>query len=158
MRTWRPDGRILAAGLLDGAGLLRLAIAPDAQRDGEVAQPLVEDVTEPERGVLGEGRANVEAPTGALAQDLLFRAGCQADEPWMPLRRDLMQPVKDPRVRIDGPTSADVFCTKNAQVLELWRQWRPTELWGYFSGPARPPETSPTAERASPAAKSWPSR
>ncbi|GIH93242.1 GNAT family N-acetyltransferase [Planobispora siamensis] len=110
VRTWSRDGRILAAGLLDGAGLLRLAIAPDARRDGELARRLVEDVSEPERGVLGEGRVNVEAPTGALVRDLLFGAGWKADEPWTPLRRDLTQPVKDPGVRIEviGPERAHV--------------------------------------------------
>ena len=30
VRTWSRDGRILAVGLLDGPGLLRLTIAPDA--------------------------------------------------------------------------------------------------------------------------------
>jgi hypothetical protein len=37
LRTWRRDGRTLAVGLLDDAKLLRLTIAPDAQRDEELA-------------------------------------------------------------------------------------------------------------------------
>ncbi|MFE8945831.1 GNAT family N-acetyltransferase [Streptomyces sp. NPDC007856] len=100
VRTWRRDGRILAIGLLDGRDLLRLTTAPDAQRDEELAQRLVEDVTEPERGVLPAGRVYVEAPTGALVQDLLFEDGWDGDEPWTPLRRDLTAPVPDPGVRI----------------------------------------------------------
>src|SRR4051794_5829467 len=100
VRTWSRDGQILAGGLLDGPGLLRLTIAPDAQREEELAQQLVEDVTEPERGVLPEGKANIEAPMGALVQDLLFEDGWNADEPWTPLRRDLTEPVNDPGVRI----------------------------------------------------------
>ncbi|QIP83167.1 GNAT family N-acetyltransferase [Streptomyces sp. Tu 2975] len=111
VRTWSRDGRILAVGLLDGPGLLRLTIAPDALRDEELARKLVDDVTEPERGVLPQGRANIEAPTGALLHDLLFEGGWNADEPWTPLRRDLTEPVNDPGVRIQpiGPEQAHVF-------------------------------------------------
>lgn len=110
VRTWSRDGRILAVGLLDGATLLRLTIAPDARRDRELAHQLVEDLTEPERGVLPEGKVNVEAPADALVQDLLVEDGWNTDEPWTPLRRDLTAPVEDPGVRIDviGPEQAHV--------------------------------------------------
>ena len=110
VRTWSRDGRILAVGLLDGPELLRLTIAPDAQQDEELARQLVEDVTEPERGVLPEGKVNIEAPMGALLQDLLSEDGWSTDEPWTPLRRDLTEPVKDPGVRIEviGPEQAHV--------------------------------------------------
>jgi ribosomal protein S18 acetylase RimI-like enzyme len=110
VRTWSRDGQILAVGLLDGPTLLRLTIAPHAQRDEELAQQLAEDVTEPERGVLVEGKVSVEAPLGALVQGLLFEGGWHADEPWTPLRRDLTEPVKDPGVRIEviGPEQAHV--------------------------------------------------
>ncbi|MET9952730.1 GNAT family N-acetyltransferase [Streptomyces sp. NPDC006339] len=96
VRTWRRDGRILAVGLLDGPRLLRLTTAPDARRDEELARRLVEDATEPERGVLPAGRVNVEAPAGALVRDLLAEEGWGLDEPWTPLRRDLTDPVEDP--------------------------------------------------------------
>jgi len=110
VRTWSRDGQILAVGLLDGPQLLRLTIAPGAQRDEELAQQLVDDVTKPERGVLIEGKAHVEAPMGALVHDLLFEDGWNTDEPWTPLRRDLTEPVKDPGVRIEviGPERAHV--------------------------------------------------
>ncbi|MER6805033.1 MULTISPECIES: GNAT family N-acetyltransferase [Streptomyces] len=110
VRTWSRDGRILAVGLLDGPGLLRLTVAPDAQRDEELAQRLAEDVTAPERGVLPEGKVSIEAPTGALLQDLLSEDGWDSDEPWTPLRRDLAEPVEDPGVRIEviGPERAHV--------------------------------------------------
>src|SRR5690606_40073029 len=52
VRTWRRDGRILAVGLLDGPGLLRLTTAPDARRDEELARQLADDASAPERGVL----------------------------------------------------------------------------------------------------------
>jgi ribosomal protein S18 acetylase RimI-like enzyme len=110
VRTWSRDGQILAFGLLDDPKLLRLTIAPDAQRDEELAQQLVEDVTLPERGVLIEGKVCVDAPMGALVQDLLFEDGWNADEPWTPLRRDLTEPLKDPGLRIEviGPEQAHV--------------------------------------------------
>jgi ribosomal protein S18 acetylase RimI-like enzyme len=110
VRTWSRDGQLLAVGLLDGPKLLRLTLAPHAQRDEELAQQLVADVTEPERGVLLAGRVNVEAPLGALVPDLLVENGWNADEPWTPLRRDLSEPVKDPGVRIEviGPERAHV--------------------------------------------------
>ncbi|WP_067126922.1 GNAT family N-acetyltransferase [Microtetraspora malaysiensis] len=110
VRTWSRDGRILAVGLLDHPKLLRMTIAPDARRDEELAQQLVEDMTEPERGVLISGKVNVEAPMCALVQDLLSENGWNADEPWTPLRRDLTEPVKDPGVRIEviGPEQAHV--------------------------------------------------
>jgi ribosomal protein S18 acetylase RimI-like enzyme len=110
VRTWSRDGQVLAVGLLDGPGLLRLTIAPGAQRDEELARQLIEDVTEPERGVLAEGKVCVDAPPDALVQDLLFEDGWNTDEPWTPLRRDLTEPVEDPGVRIAviGPGQAHV--------------------------------------------------
>jgi ribosomal protein S18 acetylase RimI-like enzyme len=110
VRTWSRDGETLALGLLDDPDLLRLTIAPGAQRDEELAQQLVEDVTEPERGVLIEGKVYVEAPMGALVQDLLAKDGWKVADPWTPLRRDLTEPVKDPGLRIEavGPEQAHV--------------------------------------------------
>jgi predicted N-acetyltransferase YhbS len=107
------DRQILAIGLLDDPKLLRLAIAPDAQRDGELAQQPVEDAAEPGRGVLIVGKVHVEAPPGALVHDLLSEDGWHADEPWTPLRRDLTEPVKDQGVRIEviGPEQAHVRTT-----------------------------------------------
>ena len=85
VRTWSRAGQVVAVGLLDGPRLLRLAIAPDAQRDEDLAKQLVDDVAQPERGVLTEGQVYVEAPMGALIQDLLFDYGWNTDEPWTPL-------------------------------------------------------------------------
>lgn len=101
VRTWRRDGQILAVGLLDGPRLLRLTIAPHMNQDEELAHQVVTDVTQPPRGVLGEGRAYVEAPADALLQGLLAGAGWDTDEPWTPLRRDLTDPVEGPGVRVE---------------------------------------------------------
>jgi GNAT superfamily N-acetyltransferase len=108
VRTWARDGQIQAIGLLDGPGLVRLAIAPDAGEDDELAQQLVADVNRPERGVLPRGAADVEARFGRRVRELLSDAGWDADEPWTPLSRDLTEPVEDPGVRIElvGPQTA----------------------------------------------------
>ena len=47
IRNWFRDGEIVAIGLLDGANLLRLAIAPQAQNDLELAQQMAEDISQP---------------------------------------------------------------------------------------------------------------
>ena len=101
VRTWSRNGHIVAVGLLDQPTLLRLTMAPNAQRDEELAHQLVADVSEPERGVLMAGKVSVEAPAGALVRDLLSEDGWNTDEPWTPLRRDLAEPVKDPGVRLE---------------------------------------------------------
>lgn len=100
VRTWSRDGRILAVGLLDGPRLVRLAIAPAAQYDEELAHQMVADVTEPERGVLPQGSVSIEARSGAVFRGLLVADGWDADEPWTPLSRDLTERVEDCRVRI----------------------------------------------------------
>jgi ribosomal protein S18 acetylase RimI-like enzyme len=110
VRTWSRDGRMLAVGLLDEPDLLRLTIAPDARQDEELARQLVDDVAEPERGVLVPGKVAIESPKDALFQDLLSDAGWHPDEPWTPLRYDFTEPVPDPGVRIEviGPEQASV--------------------------------------------------
>ncbi|HEY2651723.1 MAG TPA: GNAT family N-acetyltransferase [Solirubrobacteraceae bacterium] len=110
LRTWRRDGKTLAVGLLDGPELLRLAIAPDAQHDEELAREMVADVTLPERGVLPHGSVCIEARFGGLFRALLVDEGWDDDAPWTPLRRDLTDPVEDCGVRIEviGPNRAGV--------------------------------------------------
>ena len=108
VRTWSRDGQLLSVGLQDGPNLFRLTTAPAAQRDKELARQLAADIADPERGVLPAGKVSVEAPTGALVQEVLAEAGWNADEPRTPLCRDLTEPVLDPAVRIEvvGPDHA----------------------------------------------------
>jgi GNAT superfamily N-acetyltransferase len=110
VRTWSRDGQLLAVGLVDGSGLVRLAIAPEAQRDEELAAQMVADVSQPDRGVLPRGSVSVEARFGGLFQRLLLGDGWNPDEPWTPLRRDLAEPVEDCGVQIEviGPERAQV--------------------------------------------------
>jgi ribosomal protein S18 acetylase RimI-like enzyme len=110
VRTWSREGRLLAVGLLDGPRLLRLAIAPEAWEDEELARRLVADVEDPAAGVLPPGEVAVEARTGALFGRLLLDHGWQLGEPWTPLSRDLAAPVPDAGLRIEvaGPPEAPV--------------------------------------------------
>ena len=109
-RTWSRDGEILAVALLDGPRLLRVAVAPEAQHDEELASRMAADVTEPANGVLPDGDVCVEARFGDRFRRCLLAAGWDLDEPWTPLRRDLAQPVGECGLRIEviGPDRADV--------------------------------------------------
>jgi GNAT superfamily N-acetyltransferase len=100
VRTWSRDGDILAVGMLDSPSLLRLAVGPGAHRDEQLAQQMVADVTEPERGVLPPGNVAVEARFGGHFRRLLLEQGWVADEPWTPLRRELAEPVGGCGLRI----------------------------------------------------------
>jgi GNAT superfamily N-acetyltransferase len=110
VRTWSRDGQLLAVGLLDSPGLVRLAIAPAAEHDEELARQLVADLTDSERGVLPPGSVAVEARFGDLFRGLLIDDGWDLDEPWTPLQRDLVKPVESCGVRVEviGPERADV--------------------------------------------------
>lgn len=108
VRVWERDGEVLAIGMLDEPDLLRLALAPDVLGDEDLARRLADDCVDPERGVLIEGKVYVEAPTDCLLQDLLGKEGWKVDEPWVPLRRDLTEPVEYSGLAIEivGPESA----------------------------------------------------
>lgn len=105
LRTWRRDGAIAAVGLLDGARLLRVAVAPEVQEDEGFARRMLADIVRPDAGVLPPGDASVEARDADLLCDLLADAGWEHDEPWTPLSRDLSEPVGELRLRIEtvGP-------------------------------------------------------
>lgn len=105
LRTWTRDGEILGVGLIDGPDLVRLAVAPEAQEDEALALRMAEDVTLPERGVLHADKASVEALWGGRFREVLLQGGWEADEPWIPMVRDLTGPVEDGGLRIEvvGP-------------------------------------------------------
>ena len=111
VRTWSRGGQIVAVGLLDSPELLRLTIAPEAQRDEVLAKQIVADVGEQGRGVLPAGKVSVETPNGTLVQDLLAEVGWNAGEKWTPLRCDLTEPVDQTgaRVEVIGPEQAPTY-------------------------------------------------
>jgi GNAT superfamily N-acetyltransferase len=117
VRAWSRGGELIAVGLLDGPdGLLRLALDPDVRDDEAVAQQLCSDITDPARGVLPDGEAVVEGRGAAALERMLLSHGWQLDEPWVPLHRDLSDPVPDTlvtkvglRVEVIGPDRADTW-------------------------------------------------
>jgi len=111
LRTWSRGGTILAVALLDGPGLARIATDPEARRDDELAARLADDLTDPARGVLPEGGADVEAPADALLRDVLASRGWTPGEAWTPLHRSLTEPVADPGIRVEtvGTRTADAY-------------------------------------------------
>jgi GNAT superfamily N-acetyltransferase len=75
-----------------------------------MARQMVADLAQPERGLLPQGSASVEARSGAALQRVLREHGWTAGEPWTPLRRDLAEPVEDCGVRVEvtGPDRVGV--------------------------------------------------
>lgn len=108
LRVWERDGTTVAVGLLDEPDMLRLAIAPEAFGDEELAGEVAAAAGDPERGVLIEGTVYVDAPEGARIRDVLTAAGWDLDDPWTALQRDLAEPVEDPGVTVEvvGPDTA----------------------------------------------------
>lgn len=101
LRVWRRDGQILAVGLVDGVGLIRMAVAPSVDEDEAFAVEVLPDLSDPGRGVLPAGAGTIEARFGVAFRDLLRRSGWAADEPWTPLCRDLATPVEDCGLRVE---------------------------------------------------------
>jgi len=101
VRVWRRDRQILAVGLVEDAGLIRMGIAPSVDRDDPFAAQLLADLSDPARGVLPAGKASVEARSGTAFRELLRQSGWVADEPWTPLRRDLTDEVESLDLRIE---------------------------------------------------------
>lgn len=109
LRTWSREGRILGIGLVDGPELVRLAIAPQARMDEELARQMAEDVTRPERSVLPAGKGSVEALWDGRFRDVLQEDGWELDEPWIPMVRDLSEPVAAGGLRVEvvGPAQVE---------------------------------------------------
>ena len=85
LRVWRRDGQIMAVGLVEDAGLVRMGVAPIVDRDDAFAARLLADLSDPERGVLPADDASVEARSGTAFRRLLTESGWVADESWTPL-------------------------------------------------------------------------
>lgn len=74
VRAWRRHGTLVAVGLLDGATLLRLAIAPAAQRDGELLVGVLRSRQAGRRPDLGRsGTAQLPAVGAATRHGRTFR-------------------------------------------------------------------------------------
>jgi ribosomal protein S18 acetylase RimI-like enzyme len=130
VRVWRRDGQIMAVGLVEDAGLVRMGVAPIADRDDAFAARLLADLSDPQRGVLSAGDASVEARSGTAFRRLLTESGWVADEPWTPLSRDLTDAVDDCGLRVEvvdahnAPRRVEVqraAFPNSTFTLERWR-------------------------------------
>lgn len=130
LRVWTRDEEIVAVGFLDGEALIRMALTPIADRDGNLAQQLVRDIADPSRGVLPAGAATVEARFGHALRSLLHEHGWAPDDPWTPLYRDLAQPVETSHLRVEivGPALVEDRVAVQRAVFEGKRPIT-TERW-----------------------------
>lgn len=94
LRVWSRDGRPLALGMLDEPDLLRTAVDPELVDDAELAATIAEDLADPNRGVLPAGEAFLEAGSALRLRAELADRGWGDGDPWVPLRRDLTDPVE----------------------------------------------------------------
>jgi len=95
LRTWARGGELVAVGLIDSPELVRLGMDPGLLEDPAVAEQIADDLSDPARGALPQGRVCVEARLGGALADLLVSRGWQPDAPWSPLSRDLSGPVEE---------------------------------------------------------------
>jgi len=130
LRVWAQDEHVVAIGFLDGHDMLRLTVAPEVHHDEVLADQLVTDVGDPERGVLPAGTVSVETPNGTLIQQRLTDSGWDLGESWTPLRLDLTEPVERPALRIEvvGSEQASAFAAVHRSAwdsprftVELWQ-------------------------------------
>lgn len=105
LRVWAAGDGPLAIGLLDGPEVLRLAFAPQAHNDHELARRIASDVDMPERGVFPEGFAAVEARGAHALCAALGERGWEPDEPWTPLRLDFARPRRETTILIERVTA-----------------------------------------------------
>ena len=121
---------MLAVGYLDSPDVLRMTVAPEAWRDGELALRVVADLTAPESAVLPSGRVAVEVPDGTRIKELLSTGAWTDGEPWTPLRLDLTSPVGDPGLRVEVVESAEQITECTAVHRSAWGNERFTdERW-----------------------------
>ncbi len=123
----------MAIGFVDDGPLIRMAIAPSADHDEELAQALVHDLEDPTRGILDAHKLIVEARFGTAFRSLLRSHGWVDDDPWTPLVRDLSDPVESSglRVEIVGPERVDERVA--VQRASFDRSTFTAELWNEMS-------------------------
>lgn len=112
LRVWSRDGAIVAVGLIDGVGLIRMAVAPECDDDSALAARILADLSDPAQQVLPAGEGAVEARAGAALRALLAERGWVAGDPWIPLHRELTEIVARAgndqlRVEVVGADRAD---------------------------------------------------
>ncbi len=131
LRAWTVGNETVAIGFLDTAPLIRMAVAPSADNDEELAKALVRDLEDPTRGILNGNKLTVEARFGTAFRSLLQLHGWVDGDPWTPLVRDLSDPVADSDLRVEvvGPDRVDdrvavhrAAFVRSTFTAELWNE------------------------------------
>lgn len=131
LRVWVRDEEAVAVGFLDESNLIRMAIAPIAGDDVDVAQHIADDFTGALDRVLAPGRGVAEVRFGHALRRVLADRGWTADDPWVPLFRDLKQSVTPSPLtirRVGSESVADRVLVEAAAfpgaslTAERWRQ------------------------------------
>ncbi|HIV59491.1 MAG TPA: GNAT family N-acetyltransferase [Candidatus Stackebrandtia faecavium] len=105
LRVWSRDGDTVAVGFLDESELIRMAIAPSIHDDDGIASDIADDFVDSFGELLPAGSGIVEARFGDALQRTLTDRGWTADDPWIPLYRDLTPPVPSSPLQVEvvGP-------------------------------------------------------
>lgn len=98
LRVWSRKGKMVALGLLDEPGVLRMAMDPAARDDDELARQIGSDVNNPDAGVLAAGEAIIEARDAHSLRKFLSDEGWTAGETWTPFYCDMLGPIRTDRV------------------------------------------------------------
>lgn len=136
-RLWSSAGGPLAVGFLDGSAVLRVAIAPEADTDEELALRMSTDIAEPSRGVLPGGDVSVEARFGSALRVCLDTQGWLPDEPWTLFRCTFPPGPTAPGVRVDVVGSGQVQARVAVQNAAFGSSRFTAERWhAMAAGPA----------------------
>jgi GNAT superfamily N-acetyltransferase len=133
LRVWTVDNTTMAIGFVDGAPLIRMAIAPSADHDEEFAQALARDLEDPTRCILDAHKLIVEARFGTAFRSLLHSHGWVDDDPWTPLVRDLSDPVEGSGLRVEIVGLDRVDDRVAVQRAAFDRSTFSAELWDEMS-------------------------
>lgn len=106
LRLWERDGSPAAIGMLDGPDLLRLAVDPDLVEDTELARDMADDLDG--TVILPVGEASLEARSATALRALLQVRGWADGDRWVPLVRDLADPVADPGIAVEPVTDSTI--------------------------------------------------
>lgn len=127
LRVWKNGARPVALGLLDGPGLIRLAIAPEYVADTSLAKAMACDLENPS-GLSPEGLVNVVEARGASAlQSALRRRGWAEDEEWTPLVLELTGEPRWERLEQSGLRTEIVDAEGSAEWTAVhWSSFKGT--------------------------------
>ena len=101
LRVWTAGDTTVAIGFVDEASLIRMALAPPADHDEDLAQALVGDLEDPTQARLHGSRSSSKPASGRHSARCSRSHGWVDSDPWTPLVRDLSDPVEGTDLRVE---------------------------------------------------------